>query len=362
MEGMASNVDNEIDCISIRSINPKNSNLNLVEKMQEIENGVRYSYVKIRNKKFISYYDMIKNSYVQLKNLLRNLNSGENAVVFTDVLSICAVVSTLIFCKIHKIKSCAIITDLPNLVTAINKGNQKSKLRDLKDKFLNFMIQKYDGYCFLTESMNEINYHRKPYTIIEGIATDNSEDKLISEKNQPFTIMYAGGLYAKFGVKKLVDSMEFLQNKNIMLCLYGEGELKDYIRDKGNINQNIKYMGIYPSNQIFEFEKKADLLINCRSSHEEFTKYSFPSKTIEYMSSGTPVLTTKLRGIPREYYPYLFFIEEETEKGIAESIRKITEMEQNKLNAFGFDAKRFVTENKNKNAQGRKLIDFVRRI
>jgi hypothetical protein len=80
------------------------------------------------------------------------------------------------------------------------------------------------------------------------------------------------------------------------------------------------------------------------------------------MSSGTPVLTTKLRGIPREYYPYLFFIEEETEKGIAESIRKITEMEQNKLNAFGFDAKRFVTENKNKNAQGRKLIDFVRRI
>ena len=55
--------------------------------------------------------------------------------------------------------------------------------------------------------------------------------------------------------------------------------------------------------------KEAKLLINLRNPEDKYTKYSFPSKTFEYMVSGTPFFTTKLEGIPSEYYNYLYCID-----------------------------------------------------
>lgn len=52
-------------------------------------------------------------------------------------------------------------------------------------------------------------------------------------------------------------------------------------------------------------------------------KYSFPSKTMEYMSTGTPVLTTVLPGMPKEYHPYVYLLEEETADAIAEKLGQI---------------------------------------
>ena len=48
--------------------------------------------------------------------------------------------------------------------------------------------------------------------------------------------------------------------------------------------------------------------MNVRNPKDEFTAYSFPSKTIEYMSSGTPLLTSHLPGIPQEYFDFCYSI------------------------------------------------------
>ena len=44
---------------------------------------------------------------------------------------------------------------------------------------------------------------------------------------------------------------------------------------------------------------------------------------MEYMASGTPVLTTRLPGMPAEYYPYVEFIDEETPEGIARALKRV---------------------------------------
>ena len=56
--------------------------------------------------------------------------------------------------------------------------------------------------------------------------------------------------------------------------------------------------------------------MNPRFTGAEYTLYSFPSKNIEYMVSGTPVITTRLAGIPDDYYPYVFVFEEEINENI----------------------------------------------
>ena len=93
---------------------------------------------------------------------------------------------------------------------------------------------------------------------------------------------------------------------DIELWLFGSGDMEKDITDYCKSDQRIKYFGMVPREKVVKFEKKAKLLVNPRPTNNEFTKYSFPSKTIEYMASGTPLLTTRLPGIPSEYFDHVF--------------------------------------------------------
>ena len=44
---------------------------------------------------------------------------------------------------------------------------------------------------------------------------------------------------------------------------------------------------------------------------------------MEYMASGTPLLTTKLPGMPEDYYPHVYFFEEESVQGYADALKKV---------------------------------------
>ena len=78
----------------------------------------------------------------------------------------------------------------------------------------------------------------------------------------------------------------------------------------------VKYKGVAPNAVIVEEELKATLLVNPRPTGEEYTKYSFPSKNMEYMASGTPVLTTCLPGMPAEYNEYVYLLKIHQKKKI----------------------------------------------
>ena len=95
-------------------------------------------------------------------------------------------------------------------------------------------------------------------------------------------------------------------------------------------------------------------------AHEEFTKYSFPSKNIEYMASGTPLLTTKLPGMPKEYYPYVFLIENESVEGYAKALERVLAQSDEELYVFGEKAKDFVLEKKNSFEQAKRVIELIK--
>ena len=169
--------------------------------------------------------------------------------------------------------------------------------------------------------MNVVNTENKPYAIIEGMVMP----RMVGD-DQPRVkniVMYAGGLFEKFGIKKLIEAFLLLPENNYELHLYGEGLLSDYITTVGKTHPNVKYMGAVGLNEIMSAEKEAKLLVNPRPSNEDFTKYSFPSKTLEYMSAGRPVLTTKLSGIPEEYFDYVYTMDDESVEGIKKSLAKV---------------------------------------
>ena len=54
-----------------------------------------------------------------------------------------------------------------------------------------------------------------------------------------------------------------------------------------------------------DFERElasADFLLNPRDTEWLGSKYSFPSKLFEYMLLDRPIISTRMRGIPNEYF------------------------------------------------------------
>ena len=122
---------------------------------------------------------------------------------------------------------------------------------------------------------------------------------------------------------------------------------------------NPSYGVMLLSSAIVEKEMEATLLVNPRPTDAEFVKYSFPSKTMEYMASGTPVLTTDLPGMPREYLPYVNLIRKETPEGVADALREVLSRSDEELMQQGLQARRFVLETRNNVVQAEKILTML---
>ena len=188
---------------------------------------------------------------------------------------------------------------------------------------------------------------------------------MIQKNHLPFSeiskkeIVYAGSLQIKYGIQTLCAAFLSCAKEDEILHVYGDGEYAPALKELAAQNDNIVYHGNVPNTEVVEAELKATLLVNPRPSTEEFTRYSFPSKTMEYMVSGTPVLMTRLPGMPCEYAKYVYLFEKEDTEGIARKLREVLDKPLNELETFGQKARTFVLEKKNNVYQTNKIIDFV---
>lgn len=348
----------KITCLSARSISRDDCKLKKLKENKETVNGIEYIYPKVKNKKLIRNIGNYINGYNFAKKIIKqNRKDGIQTIFIFDVLSYDIAAGAVKACK-KQVFTCGIMTDIPSQMFAIGKG-KKSIFGNLKLKLMNSLINKFDSYCFLTESMNVINTNNRPFTVIEGIVP-YCEKELVKKGIVSNVVLYAGGLYEKFGLKSLVEACEKIEDKlDFELHLYGEGNLVEYICKEEAKHKSIKYKGSVGLEEILNLESNAKLLVNPRPAKEEFTKFSFPSKTMEYMSSGRPLITTKLGGIPEEYYKYCFVFDEETPQQMAEKLYSVLNMSEKELAEIGERAYKFVGKNKNNRIQAEKLWKFV---
>lgn len=263
-------------------------------------------------------------------------------------------VPILLLTHIFRCKKITIACDIPWMTITQVKTDKLS----FKQKTTIYLSKKlssiFDAYIFLTEPMNNIlNPHKKPYIVIEGFCdiAMNYKSNNLEEKYDKNIIVYAGGLNIKYGIDKLIEAVNNLQSNQVELWLFGKGDMVQKIKS----DDKIKYWGVCSNNEIINTEIKATLLINPRPTKDEYTIYSFPSKTLEYMSSGTYTITTRLSGIPKEYYDYCGIIEEDTSDSIKKAIETALSLGKNTLHNRGMKAKEFVMCNKNNIVQTLKV-------
>ena len=238
-------------------------------------------------------------------------------------------------------------TDIYGLMVSYNT---KSFIKHVAANLNNRYSSLFSHYILLTEEMNSVvNPKKRPYIVMEAICdrTEYQKDTTSIPKQNPRVMLYAGGIEERYGLKMLVESFIMTEDLNAELHIYGSGSYVDELQEKCKLDSRIKYLGVKPNSEIVAAERKATILVNPRFTTEEFTKYSFPSKNMEYMVSGTPVLTTKLPGMPVEYNDFVYLIEEESLTGFSSAIRDVMNLHEDVLRDMGNRAKAFVLSNKN---------------
>lgn len=226
-------------------------------------------------------------------------------------------------------------------------------------KLVNKLQESYDVYILFSKTMNEIvNKKKKPYLVMEGIY--NPDNISINEKTtKKKAIAHAGTLNKEVGIEKILKVFSKIEDPNLELWLMGKGDMDSSIEEAAKKDRRIKFFGFMKKEEVFKKLKQAMLLINLRNPEDLYTKYSFPSKTFEYMVSGTPFLTTKLKGIPEEYYDFLYTIDSFDNDRIVDKISSILNKGQKELDTFGENARKFILENKNSEKQIDKIIKFI---
>ncbi len=273
---------------------------------------------------------------------------------------------------------CLMVPDLPQFM---NLSYKKSLVYRILKKTDIYIFRKHlksvDSFVLLTKFMKDaLEIVKRNYIVVEGVVNTTSYvsdlDKQNNCRSQPnplthllphgaLTVVYTGTLNRKFGIINLIEAFTKIKIPNVYLILCGSGDAEDVVKEYSKNDRRIIYLGILPNNVVREIQKSATLLVNPRQNNEEFTKYSFPSKNMEYLVSGRPVVAYKLDGIPDEYDKYLLYPKDNTVESLAEKIQEVLLMEEGKRAKIGRNAKEFVIREKNNVAIARKIYNMIKK-
>lgn len=260
-----------------------------------------------------------------------------------------------------KVKSCLLVTDLPEYMASNNGLITKLDRLPIVSSAstVNKDCQNVDYFILLAPKMKEkLPVGNKPWMQLEGIYNDTELVESI-KRDKEKVILYTGNLGERYGILTLLDAFDKIKDSDYRLWIRGNGETEMEVKNRAEVDSRIKYFNKLSKKELTELQKRASLLVNPVFSSQEFTGYFFPSKTLEYLASGTSTLMSHLSCMPEEYGKYLFYLQDESVDGLKNRIVEILSMDRAVLDEYGRAASRFVINEKSPKVQISKVITFI---
>ncbi len=338
----------EVIALSAPPVSGLTSKRRFVRLPREERDGVSYRYLPILRLPLVKHVSVCLCAFFQAIRLL-----GRGGYAVCDGLNIALSSGVRAAARLMGRPCAAIVTDVPEILAGGKTRTAKLNARGLA---------KFDGYVLLTEAMNErVNPNGKPYIVAEGQvdAAMAMRENRLTDKHPEKTCLYAGMLHAQYGVVVLAEAFLRVKKPDARLVFYGDGDAAERLRTIAQQDSRIELRGVADNAAVVAEELRSALLVNPRPSGEAFTAFSFPSKNLEYMVSGTPVLTTKLSGMPREYDGYAYLFSDESVEGMAKTLEETLALSRETLHEKGLAAKKYVLKEKSNTAQAARVLRLL---
>jgi glycosyltransferase involved in cell wall biosynthesis len=353
----------QIEALSIPAVAawPGSSFMRISAKQEQLAGGIKVQWIPFVNIQLLKQWTIRWNVIRALKKWLKENRKEPNKAVLMYSIYPPYSAPAVKLCKKYGCHLSAIIADLPEYMYT---WKQSKGLPGLYAKHLSNQMMKLqtacDSYVLFTEKMAaRMGVQNKPYIVSEGLCDVSIFDDISdTEKYTTPNVIYAGNLSKLYGIRELVDAFMQVQEE-YELHLYGAGADVPYIEMCAKKDPRIKFFGRVSRQDILTALKKSHLIVINKPTADDYSNYSFSSKILECMASGTPLLTTRVGGMPEEYYDYVRFIDDETPPGIAKAIEEalaLTDVERVQL---GTEAENFVLSSKNCATMTHKILEFL---
>lgn len=272
-------INNTVSVVSHRPLVKGMFKRGYLESDTKMDGNIKFYYTNNRSDKVFKLFREKQSIEKTAKQAIEDFMSNEFIIV-TDTLRLNLLKAAKKIAKLYDVKIVGMLTDNP-----FNLSNGPVYIK----KYLVQQGAELDGYLSLTNGLVSIYNENKPSYVFEGLVSEENEGK----KDPIFNYFYFGGsLYERYGVKTLVDAFH---NSNIKskLVLAGSGPLDSYIEQLSKDDYRILYLNQLSKEKNIAYMRNSIANINPRPLDLKMDNESVPSKLLEYLSIGTPVISTK---------------------------------------------------------------------
>jgi glycosyltransferase involved in cell wall biosynthesis len=322
----------------------------------------------------IGYINLFGIKYLtQYHNLKKHLkawakaNPNEKLVIYVQDIFFPSVMAALsVAKKFPNIKTCLMTGDLYGKYgLSPNCNPLKNWLLSQKDKFVETRIPQFDSYVLATKYMAQaMGVQDKPVTVMECLyAPETSQLPEIQNRTaKEKIIFYAGAVREEYGILHLIRAFSLISDPNYRLWIAGGGAGAKAVQKAAESDPRIVFLGFISPREVLERQQLATLLVNPRTSENEFSKYSFASKNMECLASGKPYVAHKLLCNPPEYDHYICYPDAETDEALAKKMVEVCEMSSSERDELAQRSRDFILQEKNPHSQCKKVVEMLREI
>lgn len=344
---------------------PKNPNITIAQKNWSRNGRSKDVNIGFINIKYFNYISRAIQLLRSTKKWMKN-NKGKVNTIFVFAPSVTKLRAAYSIRKKENSKVIVIIPDVPDFVNSGAMGIIRIAKKISGNK-IKKLLPKADGFILYTSQMAKYyNIPTEKWMLMEGVIDSKEANNYISPVSidtSKTIIMYSGALDKKRLIPELLKAFSCLEGQQYELWFTGGGDCEELIYEYEKLDSRIKYFGYLDSRQeVLDLQSKATILLHIRDVNATSADYVFPSKILEYMAIGKPVLSVRIGGIPEQYFNYLFAIETPTTEGLKAAIENVIRCGTNELKIRGQSGRDYVLNEKNETKQANNILDFVRQL
>lgn len=222
-----------------------------------------------------------------------------------------------------------------------------------------------DGLIVLTRRMMTDFAPRTPWLLMEGGVPEEAVAAPLPEPadrgpDAPVVFMYSGSLTDLKGIPLLLAGFERAHGARLRLWIAGGGPLQPEVEAAAARDPRIRFLGSLPHAEVMRVYEEVDVLVNPHSTRHETARYLFPSKLLEYLAMGRPVITTcSTPEVREEYGDVAYVMEREDPVELAALFERVGAMTPAERRERGALCRARVAERKTWPRQGRRMLDFI---
>ncbi len=260
--------------------------------------------------------------------------------------------------RVKRVRLGIVIPDLPLYMNSGQSGTLRGLLKSLDDRLLKWLAGQADIVFPITAriAIDWLDGNSK-FLVVEGVSPSSMRPFEITPSARRPSLLYAGNF------SHIAKCAQMFRRSSIdaELVLIGDGPERAALEDLARQDARIVVRPFMKPDQLQLEVARANFLINLRDTTWPGGKYSFPSKLVEYIRQGKPVISTRLDGIPEEYFDHFSPLDDADDESFARSLALALAADARQLDAAVTSAQAMLRERKASPVVGRRMLEALLR-